>query len=731
MSFLEPLFLLGLLGAGVPVLIHLINRRKAIQQPFPALSLLRDSDKKEARSIKVRQWLLMALRILAVALLALALAKPYVYSETGVGSGDRLPKSVVFVVDDTLSMQRGDWWEEARERLSEQLDGLKPWDEAALITTTTTDEPVGRLESDRGRLWDAFDKLSPSQRTAELPAAIQAASDILSTSDLPNQRIVVISDFTLGGFPESKAKNVETAIPYPVREVSVREEGEAVPNLAVVDVTYRQQGPAREGRWEIGAKIHNFGNEDRTGVQVQLRIDEETVASGVVDVPAGESVTHAIQHRVRGTGVRRGSVVLDGADALEVDNRRYFTFRMKENVKVLLVNGAPSSVPYRDELFFAVRALNPGKGSDSNLVPNTVTPDALGDTELSNFDVVMLANVARLEPAVTRKLEGFVEDGGGLFLAMGGQVETEIYNQNMGGLLPKPLRRVKRLAERGDPDAPVKITRIGSSRRQHPVFRVFNLPGGTSLQSVRVYKYMLLEPSPPEQSTVLLSYKDGAPALLERKVGQGRVFMLTTTVDRAWTDLPVRTAFLPLMRRSMLYLARRATSKGAERYIVGERVQVDVTGLIDERAIIRGPGDTRFVLEPEEGLVSFVPERAGAYSVWAGSEDAGTDEENGTGNRLDGLAFSVNVNVEESNLSPLGPDALDPWLKPGEGAQNGEGGAQASTAPVPKKRFNIWPVLLFCVTLALLLETLIGTRRSVLKRLWRRMTMQKDPEIEV
>ena len=718
MSFIEPLYLLGLLAAALPVVVHLINRRKAVQQPFPALQLLRESDKKEARSIKVRQWLLMALRVLAIAFLAFALAKPFCLSDQVVTSDSRLPEAVVFVVDDSMSMHNGDWWEEGVDTVQNRLGELKPWDEVAMVTTSKLDGPAGRLRTDTSRVREALRELSPSQQTVDVPKALLAASDILATSELPNRRIVLVSDFTRGGFPASREAG--DGVPYKVDRVSVRD-ADAVRNLAITGVDYKQVGPAREGKWKISTTVENFGSTDATGIEIRLEIDGDPVTGGLIDVPAGETATHTIRHTAKGTGVRRGAVRLVDADAMEVDNRRHFTFRMKEQVHVLLVNGAPSSVPYRDELYFTVRALNPGQQSESNIVPEVVTADGFADKELSEYDVVLMANVARVSNKRGRALQEFVDNGGGLFVAMGDQVETDLYNETLGGVLPKPLRRVKRLAEKDDPDAPVKVTRLGATRRKHPVFQVFDLPGGESLQSVRVYKYMLLEPSPPEQSTVVLSYKDGAPALIERKTGKGRVFLLTTTLDRAWSDLPVRTAFLPLLRRSILYLARRATSEGDRRHRVGEPVELDVGGLVDERAVVRGPGDRRWVLEPEEGQVSFVPPVAGSYEVWADGTEGGE-----AGQRLDGLAFSVNVHHEESDLRPLGDEALAPWL--GDG---GEPGGEDRVEATQKKRVNIWPALLFAVTLALLLETLIGTRRSVLKRLWRRITLRDDPEIDV
>ncbi|MFB6264910.1 MAG: hypothetical protein ABEL76_15005, partial [Bradymonadaceae bacterium] len=436
----------------------------------------------------------------------------------------------------------------------------------------------------------------------------------------------------------------------------------------------------------------------------------------------GESVTHAIRHRVKGEGTERGRVELVDADALKADNRRHFTFRPNRRVRALLVNGDPSSVPYRDELFFLSRAVQSDDRDDNRIVPTMITPDGLGGRDLSTYDVVLLANVARLTKSVVEQLKRFTRNGGGLFLAVGDQVEPDAYNQKFADMLPKPMRRVKLLAERGEPNAQVKATQLGSVDRDHPIFRAFSGSGGQSLYSVTLYRYMLLEPSPAERARVLASNKDGAPLLLERDAGRGRVLLLTTTLDRDWTDFPIQPAYVPFVRRTLLYLARRATSQEDRDRLVGTTVGLNVGDRVEDRAIVVGPDGERRALEPTDGTVSFVPRRAGAYEVWA------DETKNADRNRLDRLSFSVNVPTSESNLRTLPDDALEPWLADDAGD---EGGEKSKTATRDRKRVNIWPTLLFIVALALLGETVVGTRRSVLKRLWRRVTLQTEPSVDV
>lgn len=762
MSFLQPFFLLGLLAIGVPIAIHLINRRKATRQPFPAMRLLLQSNQKEAPSIKLRQWLLLALRILVVAALAFALAKPYFLSAKGVTASERLPAAVVLVVDDSASMQYGDWWARAQDAFDAQMRELRPWDEVTLIRASSVAKggapgPVARFSADHNGVKKAFAEIQPTDISTDLSAAALAASDLLAASQLPGKYIVIISDFARGGFPANPQP--ESRIPYELRQVSVRPKNPSPPeNLSVSGVEYEQEygldrapingaaqgaqggqnlaNPSNADTWKIVATVENHSKSDKSDVELRLHIDGEQVAGGLVDVPAGKSSTYEFRHRLEGEGVKSASVELVDADDYAPDNRYYFGISLKDRIRVLLVNGEPSGVAYSDETYFMVRALNPGGRSKSSIIPEVTSPSGLAERELADFDVVVLANVARVAPKSADKLKNFVRDGGGLFLTMGSQVDPTSWNQNMAELLPKPLRGVKQLAQRDDPDAPLKITHMGTRLREHPVFRIFDLAGGAALQSTQVYSYMLLEPSLPDQVRQILAYKDSAPALVERKVGDGRVLLLTTTIDRDWTDLPVRTTYLPLTRRIVQYLARRATSARQDKPVVGDRITLDVSGLVDERAIIHGPQGLRRVLEPVNGEVNFVPEKLGFYEVWADGDGAQAqgEPESSAKNRLDALAFAANADPQESQLDALGEDAFLPWSEPTE-AQIAAGQADKQllndALGQDERRVNIWPPFLFAVTIFLLLESLLGTRRGVLARLWRIFTFQKEPEVEV
>lgn len=704
MSFLQPLFLAGLLAASLPLIIHLINRRKAVRRPFPALKLLKESNERIARSVKVRQWLLLALRVLAIAVLALALAKPYFLSSQGITAEERMPTAVVFVVENGFAMSHDNWWDLSERETRRQLSNLRPWDEAAVVTTSDTTPPLARLTSDHSEVRRSLSNIQWRYEPGDLADALTSASDILAGSQLPNRRIVVIGS---GTDSPTIDRRRELNLSHPVDYVSIRggDEEAVTDNLAIVAVDYQQDGPARQGQWRVDAVVENLGRTDRSDVRIQLRIDDQVVAGTTIDVPAGQTASHSFLHRLDGSEMVPGLVELVDADELEADNQWHFLIRPRHRIRALLINGSPSTSPHNDELFFLTRALSPDNRDDGNVTTSVTTIEGLNRRELEDFDVVVMANVDRVSTEQASQIHRFVEDGGGLFITMGDQVQPESYNSQLADLLPRPLRGMKQLAERNDPDAPVKITRMGHPQRQHPIFQVFGLPGGSSIQSVQVYSYMLLDPAPSDrESRLILSYQDNAPALLERQVGQGRVLLFTSSIDRDWTNFPMRSAYLPMVNRSLLYLARRATSQADDLHKVGDPVRLDVGDLVRRRAIIHDPDGRRRILEPVDGGVTFTPEQPGVYRFFA-DEDEGS-----TARTVDSLTIAANVDRSGSALTAFPHTILDTWQYGEDGEPTVGRGSQ------DERRVNLWSYFLFIVTLALLAETVLGSRRSVLVR---------------
>lgn len=703
MNFLQPLFLVGLLAAALPLVIHLINRRKAVRRPFPALKLLQESNQRIARSVKLRQWILLALRVLAIALLTLAIAKPYFVSSQGLTANERLPSAVALVIDNGVASDHGNWFDQAKSQARQRLSDLRPWDEVSVFTTADSTPPLARQSSDHSEARQAIDAIEKRYLPGDLAQTLIDAERLLAASQLPNRRIVVIGPNTLSSVRDP---NQELSLNVPIEYDSIGATDDLIENLSVHSVSYEQDGATAEPRFRFTAVIENHGAVDATGVRVQLTLGNQVVGGTTLEVPAGKTVQHSFLHRIEAPEPLPARVELVDADPLHADNVHHFLFRPQRQIRALLVNGAPSSNPINDELFYFTRAIEPAQDTGPEILPSITTPDGLTRRDLNDFDVVMLANVATITAAQAQEFQSFVQNGGGLFLAMGEQVDIDSYNTHLADLLPRPLRGVKELASRNDPDAPVKITRMGHPTRQHPIFQVFALPGGGSIQSVQVFSYMLLDPAPADQDTrQLLSYQDNAPALLERQVGQGRVLLFTTSIDRDWTDLPVRSAYLPMVNRSLLYLARRTTSTDDDQRLVGTPITLNVADQVRDRAIIHTPTGDRLVLEPFDGQITLTPQTPGLYTFFA-------DHDTGANQRpVPSLDFAANIDPRASTLAPLPPELLSRWqadsLQPDPNDPD-------ATHPSNERRVNLWSYLLFLVTMALLAETILGSRRSFL-----------------
>ena len=237
-----------------------------------------------------------------------------------------------------------------------------------------------------------------------------------------------------------------------------------------------------------------------------------------------------------------------------------------------------------------------------------------------NFDVVMFANFASPKPAEARALEAFVRSGGGLLLTMGDRVEPREANVRLSGLLPRMLRH-----ERAAGDAAAsaegrdrRSARLADFDRTHPILRPFMDPASSSLGRARVSRYMLLDPSPDAKGEMVIGLEDGAPYLLTRTVDNGRVALLTGTIDRDWGDLPIRPDFLPLLQQITRFLTR-VSDVDTRPLLVGHSAPIPVDDPRVRRVEVKTPDGQRHAVErPHDEQIAWTFDQtrtAGHYAV--------------------------------------------------------------------------------------------------------------------
>ena len=715
MQFLAPSLLLGLLAAVLPWIIHRIGKRRANPVRFAAMELLLRAERKVSARRRLREVLLLLLRTAIAAALPLAFAKPFAEVRSDLPASTTRPQSAVIVLDDSASLRRtagenggAPLFERARAQARSLIEHLSPESDAALVLASEgTPTPIAEPSSDRNRLLAAVDATSCSARRGDLSSAVRKAAQILATSARPERIIYLITDLQAAGWeagtglPDTGAGRA----PFEVVILDVTRGG-AWSNRAVVDLTAEPAPEAGPLGVAVVAEIANFSAQPAVHVGVTLKIDGAQVARGFIDLPAGGRARKRFLHTLLGGGAAHEAEVEIDHDRFTLDDRRLARVEVSRGLRVLVVNGDPRTVRTEDETFFLEAALHAG---GSSFAVATALPDELAARTLGEFAAIFLANVSRPSADAAAALSRYVEGGGGLFISVGDRVDADAWNQAMRRVLPQPLG-LKRTASappggshEGETVDLRPAERLAPIDRHHPLLASFPARG-EGLASARFFQFMLLAPVPDAPGrSVVLRYENGAPALVEAEIGRGRVLLLTTTVDREWTDLPIRPGFLPLMQESARRLAGAPSGEASTGLLVGQRREIAM-GADDRRIdVIKPSGELRSLTpdpsaRPRDGKPAARPllftetDEPGAYRVRATRADGSAVD------RPD-ESFVVNVDVRESDPARLPADRRPDRVR-----------GEAAGGNVPKRRLELWHALSASVLLFVLLESALTLR---------------------
>jgi hypothetical protein len=652
LTFLNPAFLWGALAASIPVIIHLINRRRARTVRFPAVKFVLRSERRVARKYRVKQWLLLALRTLILFLLTTALAEPVLQPNVGDLAEINQTRALVLILDNTMSMayqtSGTTSWELAKEAAVLIFQELRPQDRGGLVPLVVADEPPQALSGDRVWLMQQVGELTHTYQSGDFVTSLQQAYTLLKTSDAAKKEIVVITDRTRVPWVGVEPAALKTIDPHVrVTVISVGPTA-ALHNTTVREVHLEQQAIVAGVRTKLTASVRNFGADDRKQVPVRLLVDGKTLDQRLLDLPKRTTTTVAFDVSLDQPGYREGTITL-GGDALPVDDQFYFAIPVRKALRVLLIDGDPRTTLVASETFYLMNALNPERTFRPGPIQPRVVPVAEAERlRLGDFDIIVLANVRNLSQGLRANLMDFANQGGGLWWFLGHHVDPAVYNRN---LFDTPTRLLPaRLGPRLDrPEMHPVTLQIQASG--HPLLKLFGEKGQEALAGVRVQRLFNTETaSLPPSSRVLLALPDGRPLLLEGTAGQARVLLFTSTADVDWNELAVTTGYLPLIQTGITYLARRDAQ---------ERLAVDV----------RLPQPLTFKLtEPQKGALITVIDPQGKEARLFPQERDGQTQAESTETKVPGF-YRINIGqesalvagntpLEESDITPFQPDEI-------------------------------------------------------------------------
>lgn len=768
-ALLNPgLLYLGLGAVSVPILIHLLNRRRFQRVRWAAVDFLREAQRQNRRRLQIEEWILLALRCLAMLLIGLLLARWFLEPRTllaFLGSGSRTTHLVV--LDDSFSMQQrvspggasGSRTSAANlfvrgttavGKLVRRLHADAPADRFALYVTSQPDAPVEQQPTLGAVSPDALDDTLASLRCSFEPARWSAMAEALDRSldeiqqDTP-AIVYIVSDFQrrdwggssapqADGGPMNEAETSAAAHPLAtlaergaVRVVLVDVGSVSPANVAIESINARQAQAVAgiESRYEVRFSNHGRQSSEPTSLDVYVG-DAARPAVSVPAIPAGQYATIELGLTFPNEGFD-ALTVEQPADALALDDVRYRAEPVTRALRLLVVDGEASADRYEDEVFLLTVALRPEGPQFSGNEVTVIEDDALETADFAAYHAVILANVYRVSDDVAERLRVYVAGGGGLVVFPGDQVDHDAYNRTLwrdgAGLLPRPLGAVVSApADR----AGFALTGVGAKRSLPPRLAVLD---DRLLGEVRVWRYVDLSEDvpmgslgdnnngpvnrmtpddavrPPVRVLMRIADESRRPFLVSRPFKQGRVVLAASTVDKEWNNLADRPVFVVLAMELIEHAARTPAGAGSLR--VGETIRVPFDAQRYEPPVLMEP--PTFPRDPAVHLDPQPDPHTGAPDVrWPRADVPGLYRfrlASKTGGQATHVV-AVNIDPAESDLQRAGEAQLRRAL-PGLNVSYTSADEMTRLAAADVRR-ELWPVVWTLLVVTLIVEQFLG-----------------------
>ncbi len=409
MIFLNPAVLLGLLAASIPIIIHLFNLRKLKKIEFSTLVFLKELQKNKIRKIKLKQWILLALRVLIILFVVLAFARPTLQSIQIGGTTSAAKTTALFILDDTFSMsvvdQKGSYFNQAKEIIKQIISQLQEGDEVGLVFVSNRLND-NKLTSNFSEFIKNLDMLDLSYSTGDLNTAITKAAQMISESNNFNKEIYVLSDFQKNKITDGITHNdLSELLNDKVRIYSFDIADKEVFNLSVDDLKINNQIFEKDKTVEFSVTITNNSEQNVNSAVVSLFMNNERSAQKSFDVTAGQSVVVNIEAAPKTSGFVDVAAEIE-TDEIEQDNKRFTSIFIPEKISVGLFAES------QNDLTFVNLALQTTGESKYEIERKNISQ--LTSQQLSKYQVIIISANSILNGI--EQIKDFVGSGGGLIL---------------------------------------------------------------------------------------------------------------------------------------------------------------------------------------------------------------------------------------------------------------------------------------------------------------------------
>lgn len=587
MNFLNSAILAGLAAALAPLLIHLLNRRRVRTVEFSSVMFLRDLRKTRMRRLQLRRWLLLLIRTAMVAFAVLAFARPALKGGIFASLGARAHTTAVVALDRSASMAletaNGPAYERAQSGVRDVFAALGEGDDAILLPFTHVPAaPVPAPSADFERLNRQAAELPVTAGSTDAGAALIAALEALAKVQNLNREVYVISDMQREAF-------VRTVVPpagnrdagASIYVVDVSDEGGY--DFSVDEVSTADQLIEVNSPFLLRATVANQTAEATDHLLVSLFLDGRRVAQQDISLPASGRAVLEFSASVETPGVHSGFVEVS-ADDNPLNNRRHVAITIPGQIRVLLSSDYPGGRTA------ARLALSPRSDIDGRVRITEVDTDALLGENFFDYDCILITEWRDPASSVVEQLVRFSRAGGGVFVAPSVDADTTAWNS----LIAEPYFGL-RVGDNPPPPNPERFFTWDRYDWQHPIWSVYRDVRPDRIPEIRWYSIFRTIGTPQGESIV--EFSGGRPSLSEIRLDLGKMIVLWSSPNAPYTDLPLRSSWVPFVNRLTEYLAADLSETRGD-YMIGAPIVREPVESVGADADIRLAGPDGLVERP-------------------------------------------------------------------------------------------------------------------------------------
>mgnify|MGYP000388473172 CR=1 FL=1 len=551
MNFLNPLFLLGLLAVALPVIIHLINLQRPQKVAFSTLSFFNELRKSTIRRIRIKQYLLLALRTLAVLFLALALARPFLPPTISGSASSGESRSVAILIDNSASMSRvgtdGPLIDQARDIVDRIIRNGNTDDKFLIKTTNITDATnAGFVSSNRAiNQLDDIISVNSGHYTADqfkevyqqLKDAPGGQSVLYVVSDGQVSQLSSLEKIELGD--ESGAKSISVQL--------IQLEEAKQQNVAVKSVSLESQLLSPGSPITLSVEVENTGDAAVANQFVSLQVEGEMTGQYETALEPGETKDFLFELVPEDVGYLSGQILLEG-DEVNFDNTRHFVVHIPRQRSILLVNNGQESSSFTS---YIAPALEAARQTNARILFEEKQVDDIEQGAWTDYDGLILNGLTSIPAYWHQGLSQYVQDGGGVLFFPSEQGEIESYNQFFSLFNAGQFDNV--IGEYGSFET---ITKMGELEEGHPILDgIFNKEENEEIRVdlPSLFYYYHYEPASNSNTLTLLEAANDDILLAEHRFGEGMLLISTLGADPGWSNFPVNPLFAPIYYRTILY----------------------------------------------------------------------------------------------------------------------------------------------------------------------------------